>query len=242
MRSRRRHTLLTKKTMNDTRQKHVAEALVRCIMLCPDLLAYITAFQSGFLEDFFPLLDLLSPAIVEGSNCYTDTTAGTYADDIEAYAKTLAPWLAMYDFARLGPFFDSLPHMRRLVMLHGICSSNLPLLEYLNDMFGIRSFYGNFLDVATYANNFEILRYLYDNGHRGLTSDAWGSATAHGNLDMVQYLALVGCPSIGFTEFAQLQRPIPANIMACLMGWAAPGVVSLRLFNGNDDPKCKGLV
>ncbi|KAF0717462.1 Aste57867_2277 [Aphanomyces stellatus] len=178
--------------MTTTKVSPVAAAQV---CLSTELMRLIGQFQDGVFVDMQPFVDLDVPrpwrhdeSDHPTSRCRVDLLDDSFPCILDAANVALAPWLASYGFSRLDKLFGCLDHMRPLVMLHAISHANLVLLDFLDATFSLTSFHGNVIDVAAFLNQYAVLRFLHDHGHRGCTSDAMDHAARHGHLVMVDFL------------------------------------------------------
>ncbi|KAF0688399.1 Aste57867_19976 [Aphanomyces stellatus] len=174
------------------------------VLLAQPLMAIIISFQPGLFNDIRPFRFLAMPETFQRLSALTDITLLDRFRRVQHHVHAvLAPWLAAYSVSRLVSLVAALPRMRLLVMLHALCNRDLDLVRSLDQLFSVRSFCGNLLDIAATMNDLPTLEFLHAQGHPGCTPAAMDAAAKHGNLPMVIFLhrrCQVGCTTLALVD------------------------------------------
>ncbi|ETV82202.1 hypothetical protein H257_04912 [Aphanomyces astaci] len=149
------------------------------LLLSPDLMHVVVAYQHGIQDDVRPFLEF---AIVSSP----DAIDSAYVSIVNQCHAMLMPWLATFGPSRLGKLFECIPAMHHLVACVAICSVDHPLLVHCLRQQPQSS--ANLLGMAAYANNTRACEYLIAHNHTRGALDAMDWAAINGNLDMIVQL------------------------------------------------------
>ncbi|KAF0688400.1 Aste57867_19977 [Aphanomyces stellatus] len=174
------------------------------VLLSPPLMAIVASFQPGLFNDMRPFRFLAMPDTFRRPLTLDNITLLDRFRRVQHHVHAvLTPWLAAYSVSRLVSLVAALPRMRLLVMLHALCNRDLDLVRSLDQLFSVRSFCGNLLDIAATMNDLPALEFLHAQGHPGCTPAAMDAAAKHGNLPMVIFLhrrCQVGCTTLALVD------------------------------------------
>ncbi|KAF0683660.1 Aste57867_24305 [Aphanomyces stellatus] len=159
-------------------QPMAADNPFTALIVSPELLPLITAYQDGVFHDMLPFLTL-----------ETCPTTGDFSDVVVHY-KDLYPiltsWLDAWGIRRLSKLLACMPFLWDIVLYHAIQLHNLPLLDWC---LANRTDYSHcLLDMAADANHLDVMELLFSQGHRGCSDHAIDAAIRHGNLSTVLFL------------------------------------------------------
>ncbi|KAF0695791.1 Aste57867_13414 [Aphanomyces stellatus] len=188
---------LHKSRMEDVPRNPVSTGVTRqaVVFTFPDILRTIASCQDGVYFDSSCLMNLDLP-IEHAQDCRHVKSFDRYKWNshatIEAIQMSLhtafRSWLDAWGVDYLAQLFAYLPRMAGAAVRDAIWSHDLVLLQHLHGILDLSSIPGNLMDVAASTNDFAILEFLNQVGHRGCTSLAMQWACRHGNLSMVQFL------------------------------------------------------
>ncbi|KAH9120846.1 hypothetical protein AeMF1_007154 [Aphanomyces euteiches] len=154
-------------------------SVARNCLLSGDVFRSIASFQRGIYLDMALFLAMKKPA-------FTHYNLAPVFAPVDA---VLAPWLNEYGTGRLSVLFNTLRHMRPIVVMYAIYSGRLSLLQFIHDHDIPLSQLGEFLvDLAAWCGQLDIVKFLLAINHPGCTSHAMYLVCRNGHLEIVKVL------------------------------------------------------
>ncbi|KAF0698107.1 Aste57867_11258 [Aphanomyces stellatus] len=166
---------------------------IKTVLTSPVLGHAILPFQDGLDVTTRALVTFQFPDVCYPTKCRFNVGNSTFRAKLDALQRLLSAWLDAHGgWPALVTLFDTMPFMRPFVVLHSIHSADTALLQHLDAIFDIKSFHGNFIDVAADANQLKVLRCLAGMGHRGGTVSAAIAAARLGQMEILAFLHSAG--------------------------------------------------